>query len=97
VTLVIIDSGVFVAGVFWRNEAYNCVNAWLRGVVALGMSEDIYQEYERTLRKIRTRFLQTCRPAGATMVGPRPLRKSSQRIFVPFVSFCATRSGLYSS
>lgn len=55
-TPVIIDTGVFVAGVFWRNEAHGCVNAWLRGIVALGMSTGIYQEYERTLRKIQTRY-----------------------------------------
>ncbi len=55
-TPVVIDTGVFVAGVFWRTEAHRCVNAWLRGVVALGMSAAIYQEYERTLRKIQTRY-----------------------------------------
>lgn len=55
-TPVILDTGVFVAGVFWRNEAHSCVNAWLRGVVALGVSPAIYREYEQTLRKIQTGY-----------------------------------------
>lgn len=50
---VVIDTGVFAAGVFWRREAHRCVNAWLQGHVALAVSEAIYREYDRTLRKIQ--------------------------------------------
>jgi uncharacterized protein len=53
---VIIDTGVFVAGVFWRKEAHRCVNAWLQGMVTLVVSAPIYHEYERTLRKIKTSY-----------------------------------------
>ena len=47
------DTGVFVAGVFWRNEPHNCVKAWLLGLVSLVVSDAIYQEYDRTLRRVK--------------------------------------------
>jgi putative PIN family toxin of toxin-antitoxin system len=51
---------VFAAGVFWRKEAHRCVNAWLQGLVALAVSRPIYEEYDRTLHKIKTALtLQT--------------------------------------
>ncbi len=55
-TPVVIDTGVFAAGVFWRKEAHRCVNAWLQGTVALVVSVPIYQEYERTLCKIKAAY-----------------------------------------
>ncbi len=53
-TPVIIDTGVFVAGVFWRKEAHRCVNAWLQNIITLVVSPAIFQEYDRTLRKIKS-------------------------------------------
>jgi putative PIN family toxin of toxin-antitoxin system len=50
---VVIDTGVFAAGVFWRNEPHQCVKAWLRGLVSLVISEAIYREYDRILRKLQ--------------------------------------------
>ena len=32
-TLVGLDTGVFVAGVFWRHEPHACVEAWFRGLI----------------------------------------------------------------
>ena len=31
--LVGLDTGVFVAGVFWRHEPHACVEAWFRGLI----------------------------------------------------------------
>jgi putative PIN family toxin of toxin-antitoxin system len=53
---VVIDTGVFVAGVFWRAEPHRCLNAWLRGQVSLVISAAIYQEYARTLRKLQLTY-----------------------------------------
>ena len=47
------DTGVFVAGVFWRHEPHKCVKAWLLGLVSLVVSEAIYEEYDRTLHKVK--------------------------------------------
>jgi uncharacterized protein len=47
------DTGVLVAGVFWRHEPYRCVQAWVRGVLTLAVSEGIFSEYERVLREVK--------------------------------------------
>jgi uncharacterized protein len=47
------DTGVLVAGTFWRHEPYQCVRAWARGLVPLAVSEAIVSEYERVLREVQ--------------------------------------------
>ena len=53
VTLVGLDTGVFVAGVFWRHEPHACVEAWFRGLICPVVSEAIFVEYERVLREVK--------------------------------------------
>jgi putative PIN family toxin of toxin-antitoxin system len=48
------DTGVLVAGVFWRHEPHKCVKAWLLGMVSLVISDAIYREYDRTLQRVKT-------------------------------------------
>jgi putative PIN family toxin of toxin-antitoxin system len=50
---VVMDTGAFVAGVFWRSEPHKCVKVWLTGVVSLVVTDAIYEEYERTLRRVK--------------------------------------------
>jgi predicted nucleic acid-binding protein len=45
----VIDTGVFVAGVFWRHEPHLILRAWRRGVFWPVVSEEIFSEYERVL------------------------------------------------
>ena len=47
------DTGVLVAGIYWRNEPHRCVAAWLRGVLTLVISDAIFLEYERVLREVK--------------------------------------------
>lgn len=79
---VVVDTGVFVAGVFWRNEPHRCVRAWLLGLGSLVVTEAIYREYEATLRKVQTayggsadleRWLALVR-SQAQWVSPAPLQ-----------------------
>jgi putative PIN family toxin of toxin-antitoxin system len=49
----VIDTGVFVAGVFWRHEPHLCLKAWLQGIVLPVMSEEIFAEYETVLERVR--------------------------------------------
>ncbi|HZM02935.1 MAG TPA: putative toxin-antitoxin system toxin component, PIN family, partial [Candidatus Saccharimonadales bacterium] len=49
----VIDTGVFVAGVFWRHEPYLCLKAWLRGILLPVMSEEILREYEAVLERVK--------------------------------------------
>ena len=45
--------GVLVAGTFWRHEPYQCVQAWVQGLLTLAVSEVIFSEYERVLREVK--------------------------------------------
>jgi len=47
------DTGVLVAGIFWRHEPHLCVTAWLRGMFTLVLSDAIFVEYERVLREVK--------------------------------------------
>ncbi len=51
--LAVIDTGVFVSGVFWRHEPHLCLNAWLRGMMTPVMSEEILAEYEAVLERVK--------------------------------------------
>jgi uncharacterized protein len=50
---VVMDTGVLVAGTFWRHEPHRCVQAWVRGLLTLVVSEAIFSEYERVLREVK--------------------------------------------
>jgi putative PIN family toxin of toxin-antitoxin system len=50
---VVIDTGVFVAGFFWRHEPHRCLKAWLHGILLPVMSEAIFAEYEAVLERVR--------------------------------------------
>ena len=66
---IVLDTGVLVAGVFWRHEPHACVQAWLRGLICPVVSEDIFAEYERVLHevKVRERFDVEIQPWLDTM------------------------------
>jgi putative PIN family toxin of toxin-antitoxin system len=55
VKLIVLDTGVFVAGVFWRHEPHACLKAWLHGLICPVVSEDIFAEYERVLHKVKAK------------------------------------------
>jgi len=44
---------VVVAGIFWRHEPHQCVQAWVRGLFTMAVSEAIFSEYERVLREVK--------------------------------------------
>ncbi|MBM3841567.1 MAG: putative toxin-antitoxin system toxin component, PIN family [Verrucomicrobia bacterium] len=51
--LTVIDTGVFVAGVFWRSEPHRRLKAWLNGLLCPVVSDDIFAEYERLLHEVK--------------------------------------------
>jgi uncharacterized protein len=55
VKLIVLDTGVFVAGVFWRHEPHACLKAWLNGLICPVISEDIFAEYERVLHEVKSK------------------------------------------
>lgn len=81
--LAVIDTGVFVAGVFWRHEPHLCLKAWLHGVLTPVMSEEILAEYEAVLARVKQEqqfttdtalWLNTLR-TSALWVEPIPFEK----------------------
>ena len=80
-TPVVIDTGVLVSGIYWRHEPHQCVQAWLRGFLALVVSDSIFAEYERVLRAVKAEhgFATDLAPWLAAMeksarwVDPEPL------------------------
>ena len=77
----VLDTGVLVAGIFWRHEPHRFVQAWVHGLFTLTVSEPIFSEYERVLREVKsdqgfttdvTPWLEAIR-STALWVAPRTL------------------------
>jgi putative PIN family toxin of toxin-antitoxin system len=49
----VIDTGVFVAGVFWRHEPHLVLKAWRRGILLPVLSEEIFSEYQMVLERVK--------------------------------------------
>jgi len=52
-TPTVLDTGVVVAGIFWRHDPHRCVQAWVRGLLTMAVSKAIFSEYERVLREVK--------------------------------------------
>jgi putative PIN family toxin of toxin-antitoxin system len=53
---IIIDTNVFVSGVFFGGNAGRILEAWTEGEVQLVLSPEIYKEYERVFDVLRKRY-----------------------------------------
>jgi putative PIN family toxin of toxin-antitoxin system len=47
------DTGVLVAGLYWRNEAHQCLQAWQQGVYHLAVSDAVFEEYRRIAYRVK--------------------------------------------
>ena len=52
-TPVVMDTGVLVAGLYWRNEAHQCLQAWQQGAFYLVVSDAIFDEYQRVAWRVK--------------------------------------------
>ncbi len=52
--IAVIDTGVLVAGIFWRHESHLCLRAWLRGILLPVVSEEVFAEYAVVLERVKT-------------------------------------------
>jgi len=82
--LAVIDTGVFVSGVFWRNEPHRVLRAWKSGLLTPVVSGPIFAEYERVLEDVKQEenfatdyspWLEALKVA-AVSVTPAPLGRS---------------------
>ncbi|MDW8308157.1 MAG: putative toxin-antitoxin system toxin component, PIN family [Verrucomicrobiales bacterium] len=51
--LAVIDTGVFVSGVFWRREPHQVLLAWKCGLVTPVISRAIFDEYRKVLEDLK--------------------------------------------
>lgn len=51
--LAVIDTGVLVAGVFWRSEPHQVLRAWKSGLLTPIVSQQILDEYRRVLGEVK--------------------------------------------
>jgi len=52
-TVLVMDTGVLVAGLYWRNDAHQCLRAWQQGVFHLAVSEAVFDEYRRVAWRVK--------------------------------------------
>jgi len=82
--LAVIDTGVFVSGVFWRREPHQILRAWKLGLLTPIVSGEIFDEYERVLEDVKREedFATDLSPwleamkVAAVWVTPAPLGQS---------------------
>ncbi len=53
---VIIDTNVFISGVFWSGAPAKILQLWRKGTLQLVLSNDILEEYHRVVSEISTKF-----------------------------------------
>jgi len=77
---LVIDTNVFVSGVFFSGKPHQILDAWRRGEIELILSSEILAEYQATGRELAHQFRGTnLTPwlelvvSKATMVATRPL------------------------
>lgn len=79
----VIDTGVFVAGIYWRNEPHKVLRAVALGILQPVLTEPVLDEYVRTAWRLRdqeglnsepTPWLETFQTA-ALWVAPVALRE----------------------
>lgn len=53
---IILDTNVFVSGIFFSGPPYEILDAWRRGKLALVVSPDILSEYDRVGQELASEF-----------------------------------------
>jgi len=55
---VVLDTNVFVSGVFFRGPPYQVLKAWRDGKIQILVSPAILEEYHRVMLELSARFLE---------------------------------------
>ena len=55
-TKVVIDTNVFVSGVFFSGPPYKILKGWRNGRIRIAVTEDILEEYRRVLETLSVKF-----------------------------------------
>ena len=53
---IILDTNVFISGIFFGGPPYQILDAWRNGKVDIVVSEDIFDEYQRVAKELSRQF-----------------------------------------
>jgi len=53
---VVVDTNVFISGVFFTGPPHDILDAWRRGILSLVLSPDILAEYQKTSEELSAAF-----------------------------------------
>ena len=53
---IILDTNVFISGVFFGGPPYQILDAWRNGKIDIVLSEEIFDEYQRVSKELSSQF-----------------------------------------
>ena len=53
---IVLDTNVFISGVFFGGPPYQILNAWRNGKIDIVLSEEIFAEYQRVAKELSRQF-----------------------------------------
>jgi len=53
---IVLDTNVFISGVFFGGPPYKILDAWRHGQIDIVLSEEIFDEYQRIARELSKEF-----------------------------------------
>ncbi len=53
---IILDTNVFISGIFFSGPPFQIINAWRNGKFGIVLSEDIFIEYQRVSQELSKQF-----------------------------------------
>jgi putative PIN family toxin of toxin-antitoxin system len=53
---IIVDTNVFVSGIFWSGASYRILKAWQQDKISLVVSQEIIDEYERVGKNLSEKY-----------------------------------------
>jgi len=55
---IIVDTNVFISGVFFGGPPYQILDSWRNGKINIVLTEEIFDEYQRVVRELSKQFKQ---------------------------------------
>ncbi len=53
---IILDTNVFISGIFFSGASYTILDAWRNGAIQLVISPEIFQEYQRVAEELSAKY-----------------------------------------
>jgi len=53
---IVLDTNVFISGVFFSGPPYQVLDAWRQGKIAIILSKEIFDEYQRVISDLSKQF-----------------------------------------